>query len=69
MRTSELRRLSDQELAAELVTAREELFNFRFQLSTRQLKDHRSIERARQKIARILTLQHERVLGTEVPSA
>jgi len=68
MRTSELRQLNDAELAAELVTAREELFNLRFQLSTRQLKDHRAIERARKRIARALTLQHERALAA-VPSA
>ena len=63
MRTAELRRLSEAELANELTNAREELFNLRFQLSTRQLKDYRAIERARKKIARILTLQHERALG------
>jgi large subunit ribosomal protein L29 len=63
MRTAELRRLSEAELATELTNAREELFNLRFQLSTRQLKDYRAIERARKKIARILTLQHERALG------
>ena len=69
MRTAELRRLNEAELAAELVTAREELFNLRFQLSTRQLKDYRAIERARKKIARILTLQHERRLTAEAQSA
>ena len=68
MRTAELRRLTDAELAAELVTAREELFNLRFQLSTRQLKDHASIDRTRRKIARVLTLQHERELQREVVS-
>lgn len=66
MRTAELRRLTDAELAAELTSAREELFNLRFQLSTRQLKDHAAIRRSRQKIARILTLQRERQLEREV---
>lgn len=65
MRTAELRRLSDPELATELATAREELFNLRFQLSTRQLKDHASIDRTRRKIAAILTLQRERELERE----
>ena len=65
MRTAELRRLSESELATELTSAREELFNLRFQLSTRQLKDYRAIERARKKVARILTLQHERRLAGE----
>jgi ribosomal protein L29 len=62
MRTAELRRLTDAELAAELASAQEELFNLRFQLSTRQLKDHASIERTRRKIATILTLRREREL-------
>jgi large subunit ribosomal protein L29 len=69
MRTAELRRLTDAELAAELTTAREELFNLRFQLSTRQLKDYRAIERARKNVARILTLQHERALSPEATRA
>ena len=69
MRTAELRRLSDDELATELTSAREELFNLRFQLSTRQLKDYRAIERARRKVARILTLQHERHLVAEAGHA
>jgi large subunit ribosomal protein L29 len=63
MRTAELRRLTEAELAAELAGAYEELFNLRFQLSTRQLKDHAAIPRTRRKIARIITLQRERVLG------
>jgi large subunit ribosomal protein L29 len=69
VRTAELRRLSDDELATELTSAREELFNLRFQLSTRQLKDYRAIERARRKVARILTLQHERHLVAEAEHA
>lgn len=62
MRTAELRRLTEAELAAELASAYEELFNLRFQLSTRQLKDHAAITRTRRKIARIITLQREREL-------
>lgn len=60
MRPSELRRLSDAELGSELANAREELFNLRFQLSTRQLKDHAALRGARRKMAQILTLQRER---------
>ena len=55
-----MRRLSDDELADELRNAREELFNLRFQLATRQLKDFRSLPKARKRIARALTLMHER---------
>jgi large subunit ribosomal protein L29 len=69
MRIAELRRLTDAELAAELTSAGEELFNLRFQLSTRQLKDYRAIERARRKVAQIRTLQRERALSTEAEHA
>ena len=60
----DMRRLSDEELADELKTAREELFNLRFQLATRQLKDHRQVPAARRRIARVLTVMHERELQT-----
>jgi large subunit ribosomal protein L29 len=66
MRTSELRQLSDEELETALKNARDELFNLSFQLSTRQLKDHAAIGRARRNLARILTLRRERELEAEM---
>ena len=56
----ELRRLSDTELADELKNAKEELFNLRFQLATRQLKNYRGLPAARKRIARVLTVLDER---------
>ena len=56
----EMRRLSDSELSDELKAAKEELFNMRFQLATRQLKDYRALRTARQRIARVLTVNSER---------
>jgi large subunit ribosomal protein L29 len=55
-----MRRLSDTELADELKTAKEELFNLRFQLATRQLKNYRGVPAARKRIARVLTVMDER---------
>jgi large subunit ribosomal protein L29 len=55
-----MRRLSDTELKDELRSAREELFNLRFQLATRQLKNYRGLPSARRRIARVLTVQQER---------
>jgi large subunit ribosomal protein L29 len=55
-----MRRLSDTELADELKNAKEELFNLRFQLATRQLKNYRGLPAARQRIARVLTVMDER---------
>ena len=56
----DMRRLSDPELADELKTAKEELFNLRFQLATRQLKNYRGLPAARKRIARVLTVMDER---------
>jgi len=56
----DMRRLSDTELADELKTAKEELFNLRFQLATRQLKNYRGVPAARKRIARALTVMDER---------
>jgi large subunit ribosomal protein L29 len=55
-----MRRLSDTELADELKSAKEELFNLRFQLATRQLKNYRGVPAARKRIARVLTVLDER---------
>ena len=55
-----VRALSDAELEDALREAKQELWGARFALSTRQLKDYSSIPLARRRIARILTVQHER---------
>ena len=60
MQLKDMRRLSDTELADELKTAKEELFNLRFQLATRQLKNYRGVPAARKRIARVLTVMDER---------
>jgi ribosomal protein L29 len=54
------RNLTDAELEEQLRIAKQELWQARFQLSTRQLKDYSSIPQTRQTIARLLTVQHER---------
>jgi large subunit ribosomal protein L29 len=60
MQLKDMRRLSDTELADELKNAKEELFNLRFQLATRQLKNYRGLPAARKRIARALTVLDER---------
>jgi large subunit ribosomal protein L29 len=54
------RTLSDAELEQALVDAKQDLWQARFALSTRQLKDYSSIPQTRRTIARILTVQRER---------
>ena len=63
MQVKEIRALSDGELAKQLEAAREELFNLRFGLATKQLVNHREIPRVKKKIARLKTIIRERELG------
>ena len=58
-----LRALTDAELDQALADAKRDLWQARFELTTRQLKDYSVIIRTRRSIARILTVQHERKLG------
>ena len=57
-----LRALSDAELDQALTDAKRDLWQARFELATRQLKDYTAISGSRRTIARILTVRHERKL-------
>jgi large subunit ribosomal protein L29 len=59
VKASELRELSEEQLAERLRELREELFNLRFQYATRQLTNTARIKEVRRDIARVLTRQHE----------
>ena len=63
MDIDKVRALSDAELDQALVDAKQDLWQARFALSTRQLKDYSSIPQARRTIARIMTVQMERRAG------
>lgn len=64
MEIAKARTLSEQELVEELESARRHLYDLRFQLATRQLTDYSQISRTRRDLARLLTVQTERQLGT-----
>jgi large subunit ribosomal protein L29 len=63
MDIDKLRALTDAELDEALTSAKRDLWQARFELSTRQLKDYSVVGRTRRSIARILTVQRERKLG------
>ena len=63
MDIDKVRELTDAELELALRQAKQDLWQARFALSTRQLKDYSTIPQTRHTIARILTVQHERKLG------
>jgi large subunit ribosomal protein L29 len=60
MDIDKVRALSDAELDTALLDAKQDLWQARFALSTRQLKEYSSIPLTRRTIARILTVQRER---------
>ena len=61
MRARELRDLSDEELAKRLGESRENLFNLRFQMATGALDNTARLKLAKRDIARIMTIQSERM--------
>jgi large subunit ribosomal protein L29 len=61
-KAASLRELSDDQLLERAESAKEELFNLRFQLATGQLDDTSVIGKTRHEIARIATVMKEREL-------
>jgi large subunit ribosomal protein L29 len=62
VKPADLRALSDEELAKRLDELQQELFNLRFQLTTRQLENYNRLEAVRRDIARVKTILREREL-------
>ena len=65
MKASEIRALSTDEIRGDLETARENLFNLRFQWATAQIRDHNLLKAARRDVARLETVLRERELAGE----
>ena len=61
LKAEQLRELSDEELITRLRDSRKELFNLRFQHATGQLDDPHRLNLTRREIARLLSIQAERV--------
>lgn len=66
MEIGEIRQLTDTELDDRLREAKQDLWQARFALSTRQLKEYTQIPATRRTIARILTVKRERASATRV---
>ena len=65
-KTAELRELTDAQLLERAESAKEELFNLRFQLATGQLDDSSSIKTVRHEIARIATVMRQRDIEADI---
>jgi large subunit ribosomal protein L29 len=59
MRVREIRELSSEELNTKIDDTRKELIELRFQLATRKLESPAKIRLAKQRLARLLTIQTE----------
>lgn len=64
MKASELRDLSEHELREHIRTARRDLLGLRFQHATGELENTAGMRRAKQEIARALTVATERGMKT-----
>jgi large subunit ribosomal protein L29 len=63
LKIDEIRSLNDGELLKRLAEARQELFNLRLRVATRQLANHRELPKVKKRIARIETIIRQRELG------
>jgi large subunit ribosomal protein L29 len=65
LKASEIRDLTDDEVAQKLEEGRRELFNLRFQHATGALENTARLSLVKKQIARLLTLQLQRAAAKE----
>ena len=65
MKVEDIRAKSNEELAAELTSLKEELFKLRFQHSTNQLENPAQIAQVKRDIARVMTIKREQELAAK----
>lgn len=66
---SEIRDLSDQELSEQIVAAKKQLFDLRFQKATRQLEKTHQFRHIRHRLAQLMTVERERQLAAALADA
>lgn len=60
MKSDEISSMSEADIKRALDESRQELFNLRFQISTRKIKNHQRIPAVKKDIARLMTALRER---------
>jgi large subunit ribosomal protein L29 len=60
MKASDIRDMGEPEITRRLDEFRQEMFNLRFQIATRKLKNHQRVKLVRRDVARLLTVLRER---------
>ena len=69
MKYTDIKAMSDDELAKKLEEGRAELFNLRFQMATSQLDNTARVKTVKKDIARVLTEQRARQIAAEKTAA
>ena len=62
-KVADARKLSDEELAAEILTVKRELFQLRLEQATRRLEKPHLFKHAKHKLAQLLTVEREREIA------
>ncbi len=65
MKTTELRKMTAEELSKELLELKEQLFKLRFQHATNQLENPMELKTVRREIARVKTILREMEIAAE----
>ena len=65
VKAAEIRDMTDADLRDHLATARRELFGLRFQHATGELDDTARLKKAKQEVARVLTIANQRGLQVD----
>ena len=60
MRASEIREMNAAQITQHLADYKQEMFNLRFSVATRKLKNHARFQVVRRDVARLLTVLRER---------
>jgi large subunit ribosomal protein L29 len=60
VKVDEMRTQEEKELALQLKTARQRIFDLRFKVTSEEISDTKELKRLRRDVARILTIQGER---------
>jgi large subunit ribosomal protein L29 len=64
-KVGDIKSLSDQELAEQIVEVRKDLFQLRFQKATRQTVKPHQFKHARHRLAQLMTIERQRQLANE----
>ena len=66
---ADARALSDEELSAEILSVKKELFELRLQQATRQLEGPHQIKWAKHRLAQLMTVEGERARAKDSTQA